>query len=266
MSHMDIDTESLSLALRLQYEDLETPKERELSDTQHAVELYENELALQQQYLSDLVMAMSIAGGADPESETINTLRADEEQAAHDGQAAISLGSTCGDVVSTGALKGSNGKTPEEIAARNNHAAVLEDPPQSDPMEVEAESSASASARPSEQSLPDLDNTEIIARCDSCYDECGPDGLADCNCAHRYCCTCLKNLFQSSLGNEGLFSPRCCKQPISADGRFLSPQLVGQFRAKKLELETPNRTYCHEPSCSTFVPPLFIREIGRAHV
>ncbi|RSL68039.1 hypothetical protein CEP54_002966 [Fusarium duplospermum] len=43
-----------------------------------------------------------------------------------------------------------------------------------------------------------------------------------------------------------------------------SPALVGEFRAKKLEHDTPNRTYCSKPSCSTFVPPAFIaKDVAR---
>jgi hypothetical protein len=33
---------------------------------------------------------------------------------------------------------------------------------------------------------------------------------------------------------------------------------VGEFLAKKVELETPNRTYCHQPICSKFIPRQFI--------
>uniref|UniRef100_L2GEN1 Ibr domain-containing protein n=1 Tax=Colletotrichum fructicola (strain Nara gc5) TaxID=1213859 RepID=L2GEN1_COLFN len=32
-----------------------------------------------------------------------------------------------------------------------------------------------------------------------------------------------------------------------------------KFRAKEVEFSTPNRTYCHQPTCSTFVPVEFIK-------
>lgn len=40
---------------------------------------------------------------------------------------------------------------------------------------------------------------------------------------------------------------------------LLPLQPVGRYRAKQTEYGTQNRTYCHNPSCSTFVPPRFIR-------
>jgi hypothetical protein len=67
------------------------------------------------------------------------------------------------------------------------------------------------------------------------------------------------DLARLSLQDESLFPPKCCRQTIHVEqGRWFSPQLGGQFRAKILEFNTPNRTYCSEPSCSTFIPPVFI--------
>lgn len=75
----------------------------------------------------------------------------------------------------------------------------------------------------------------------------------------RICRGCLVGLVGSSLQDESLFPPRCCGQHIPIEpGRWFSPDLVGEFRAKRVEFETPNRTYCSELSCSTFVPLAFI--------
>ncbi|EXF74349.1 IBR finger domain-containing protein [Colletotrichum fioriniae PJ7] len=90
-----------------------------------------------------------------------------------------------------------------------------------------------------------------------------PIAVAQLPCKHNYCRDCLRTLFELSLTDESLFPPRCCKLPIPVDGGFarvlLSPKLVGEFRAKEIEFSTPNRTYCHRPTCSIFIPKEFIR-------
>jgi hypothetical protein len=43
----------------------------------------------------------------------------------------------------------------------------------------------------------------------------------------------------------------------------LPTDLIGQFHARKMELETLNRTYCSRPNCSTFIPVQAIKgDIG----
>ncbi|KAK3345570.1 hypothetical protein B0H65DRAFT_425427, partial [Neurospora tetraspora] len=98
--------------------------------------------------------------------------------------------------------------------------------------------------------------------CVICRDHFRSDEVATVPCHHDYCRPCLVSLFTAAMTDESLFPPRCCSKPINLDQcRFLlGPQLVGRFLAKKLEFETPNRTYCSQPTCSFFIPPLFIRQ------
>lgn len=83
-----------------------------------------------------------------------------------------------------------------------------------------------------------------------------------CPCSHDYCRECIASLFEASMSDETLFPPRCCGQtiPLGMNQIFLPSRLVGQYRAKELEYNTPNRTYCHSPECSTFIPPPFIHD------
>ncbi|KAM5343527.1 hypothetical protein ACJ41O_012064 [Fusarium nematophilum] len=73
---------------------------------------------------------------------------------------------------------------------------------------------------------------------------------------------CLVTLFEASLRDEYLFPPRCCGQPIPAEASssVLTPLLIDRFNKKKVEYETVDKTYCHEPTCSAFVPPLSIKD------
>ncbi|TLS23785.1 uncharacterized protein PpBr36_06790 [Pyricularia pennisetigena] len=70
------------------------------------------------------------------------------------------------------------------------------------------------------------------------------------------------NVARSSTLDESLYPPRCCQQRIPLDQNriFLTPDLVGRFKAKEMELETSRKVYCHDPKCSTFVPPKFVNE------
>lgn len=93
-------------------------------------------------------------------------------------------------------------------------------------------------------------------RCEACGDRRHFAELAQAPCRHEYCEVCLTHLFQDSMIDESLFPPRCCKQPIPLDKNrlFLSAELVHQFRQKALEFSSPNRTYCHNRDCATFIP------------
>jgi hypothetical protein len=76
-------------------------------------------------------------------------------------------------------------------------------------------------------------------------------------CNHEYCKDCLQTVVRHAFIDEALFPPRCCKLPFSMDNmrRFLSPELISQFYELKEEFETPNRTYCWNSKCSTFLYP-----------
>ncbi|TLS20434.1 uncharacterized protein PpBr36_11280 [Pyricularia pennisetigena] len=90
--------------------------------------------------------------------------------------------------------------------------------------------------------------------------------VARCPCSHEYCRGCLNSLFQASTVDESLYSPRCCQQRIPLDQNriFLTPDLVGRFKAK--EMETSSKVYCHGPNCSTFVSPRFVNEVKNTAV
>jgi hypothetical protein len=57
------------------------------------------------------------------------------------------------------------------------------------------------------------------------------------------------------MTDDSLFPPRCCRQPITTGSVrvFLTAELVIQYEQKKIELDTPDRTYCSNPLCSAFI-------------
>jgi hypothetical protein len=57
------------------------------------------------------------------------------------------------------------------------------------------------------------------------------------------------------MTDDSLFPPKCCRQPITAGAMriHLTGDLVRQYEAKKVEYETPDRTYCSNAFCSAFI-------------
>ncbi|POS85312.1 hypothetical protein EPUL_003328 [Erysiphe pulchra] len=103
---------------------------------------------------------------------------------------------------------------------------------------------------------------EIVSQnCVSCHETFPSQELAQCPCNHTYCSECLSKLIQTSIKDDGLFPPKCCKQPIPLTNinMFLSPELVHRFEVKKIELETQDRTYCSNQTCSAFIRTEFIK-------
>ncbi|KAH7104024.1 hypothetical protein BKA62DRAFT_35058 [Auriculariales sp. MPI-PUGE-AT-0066] len=74
-------------------------------------------------------------------------------------------------------------------------------------------------------------------------------------CDHVYDAACIEDLFKTSLTDETLFPPRCCKQEISLESvrHLISATLRFRFESKSLELRTLRRVYCSRPTCSRFL-------------
>ncbi|THH20263.1 hypothetical protein EUX98_g8615, partial [Antrodiella citrinella] len=74
-------------------------------------------------------------------------------------------------------------------------------------------------------------------------------------CGHHYDVKCLVELFKSTLTDESLFPPRCCKRSfVFAEVRhYLGVILATSFEKKSNEFSVPNRVYCYQPTCSSFL-------------
>jgi hypothetical protein len=93
--------------------------------------------------------------------------------------------------------------------------------------------------------------------CTSCIEDIPATDVAHLPCGHDYCGPCILQLFNTSLVDETLFPPHCCKQliPPAEFHTFLAPELIESYAKKKQELETADRTYCSDPACSIFMRP-----------
>ncbi|KAF2753230.1 hypothetical protein EJ05DRAFT_458195 [Pseudovirgaria hyperparasitica] len=74
---------------------------------------------------------------------------------------------------------------------------------------------------------------------------------------HNYCRDCLRGMFEASMTDSGLFPPRCCKGhiPLSSVQDFFTRDFLAEFEIRRIELSTPNPTYCSEELCHRFIPP-----------
>jgi len=99
--------------------------------------------------------------------------------------------------------------------------------------------------------------TDQSRQCTACMEQFPSFDIARAPCRHEYCCQCLKDLFDASMIDDSLFPPRCCRQSITpgAVRGFLPAELIKRYEQKKIEFDTPNRTYCSNPRCSSFILP-----------
>lgn len=105
---------------------------------------------------------------------------------------------------------------------------------------------------------PEPEEDPVNANAGDCV-ACGDPGTARMICGCLYCLPCLRRLVRLGLRPDGEFPPRCCDRPLTEATVRLTrrPELVHLFRQLAAEAAVPvfERTYCHDESCATFIPP-----------
>jgi hypothetical protein len=91
--------------------------------------------------------------------------------------------------------------------------------------------------------------------CNACLDHFSWFEVIVVTCGHEYCRDCLEQLFRSSLTDEQLFPPKCCKQAVSVEHReitlFVSKVVLDQYPLRAAEVASTDRTYCR--FCGVFI-------------
>ncbi|KAK1749605.1 hypothetical protein QBC47DRAFT_333427 [Echria macrotheca] len=251
-----LDPMTLSMVVQLHLEDLREleksitgkgkHREGEVLDSIVAIEAYQTELSSNAQLLSDRAMCQSMAQAVVLDADAIRAFEAEETQTVRDRELACRLAG----------IQDPTATTPNlGIEMTGKMKALAIDAPEDGIIPPgHAESSAWAASRQPK-------NLQSIA-CVSCTEKHYRSNIATCpGCHHDYCGECLRSLFQASMADESLFPPKCCRLPIPIDvcRPFFTKQFIGEFLAKKIEFETPNRTYCSKQTCSAFVPPQAIK-------
>ncbi|KAK1979351.1 hypothetical protein LZ30DRAFT_180892 [Colletotrichum cereale] len=263
-----LDDETLHVLLQIQLEDLEVIKrsskgkgrEDDISDADLAFESYESELRSRIVFASDKSMCRSIAKANHLDGRLIATLTYQEKQVAHDRDIALRLSrgeAVTLDPFNTHASQAYSPFTDIDTEYLQKLKFLYGSKDAYDDVFDQAESSEWAASRQQTAGESKREKRE----CESCMTSYASNYVARCPCGHEYCQDCLHTIFNASLTDESLFPPRCCGEPIPVEDsrRFLTPELIGRFRAKELEFTMPNRTYCHMPNCSTFIPKEFIK-------
>lgn len=263
----DIDDESAAMILQLQIEDsdeifaqLEGNGKRPeglLSDDQLAFQILKEELERDAATLKDRQMTKSIADACRTDGNILTATQSEEQTAANDHEIACRLaGTQLPAPIQPWTITAE--QIDEELLAKLS-ALYVSVPTESDFSELEgtnkhsdsesgdAESSAWAATRTNPKALS--------RRCTVCYENVRFFDTARVPCGHEYCRECLQDLYRASMTDDSLFPPRCCKQPITSGGVriFLTSDIIAQYEQKKIEVETPDRTYCSNPTCSVFI-------------
>lgn len=97
--------------------------------------------------------------------------------------------------------------------------------------------------------------TIVLFDCIICQDRVTADDSWQVPCGHYYCDGCLNDMFRVAMTDEQAYPPRCCRQTVVFEDvqHVLNRELANQFAAKKEELDDRRPTYCHVPTCSTYI-------------
>lgn len=251
MTAYAIDQASLDLILELQLHDVERllkgkHREDEIPDAEVAAELYKAEIESALHFYSDQALCRSIANAVLTDGNVIKEHVDAELQATQDRHDAQNW---------------DHEDRPQHVATEQ---AALEDEMlrKLEILYIGGQDSVDDAQCSSDAlDLTPRATTEHQRRdCVACRMDVLFFDTLRCPCSHDYCRECIASLFEASISDETLFPPRCYGQtiPLGVNQIFLPATLVGQYRAKELEYNTPNRTYYHSPDCSTFIPPPFI--------
>lgn len=259
----EIDQHTADLIIQLQLQDAglyfesSKGKSREPTDEELAFQLQIEELEGNSQFLFDRRMAISFAAAVQTDGMILADNLAEEENAAKDRDIARHWTEDRFPVTAENPKSSSEPTTLDDETLSKLQILYMSgidgyhDTSSIETTNTEdeqAESSAWAARRNHRSS-------SLMRRCISCREEIEFVNVARVPCRHEYCRPCLEGLFNASMTDESLFPPRCCKQPIdmSIARIFLKSDLVQQYEKKKIEFETPNRTYCHSSACSAFI-------------
>ncbi|KAH6605967.1 hypothetical protein Trco_005120 [Trichoderma cornu-damae] len=266
MNH-EIDQDSLDLIIELQLQDARNMikgkhREGEAPDFELALEFFNSELESLHTFLHDREMSRSLARAVVSDADIIRELVHEEERATRDR--ALALTGFAGD-------RAAQGDDGDFFPDQEPPCADSPGGPISDEMlrklivlfhGDDGPSSAAESSRMGGRARAPAE-TGRRRRCIVCNEDFSFVDILRCPCSHEYCRGCLSNYIDKATGDESIFPPRCCGQPIPLDGVhqiFIPADVLGRYRAKELEYNSSKRCYCHVPSCSTFIPAQFIRD------
>jgi hypothetical protein len=93
----------------------------------------------------------------------------------------------------------------------------------------------------------------LFTRCDSCFEYNPVEDFWNAPCTHNYCNVCLEVLVQNWYTST--CAPACCHEvfPWEDYKPKVNSELAATLDAKREELDSHDRIYCAEKTCSTFI-------------
>ena len=254
-----MDDITASLILKLQLEDadelIDSDKGKQaggpLADADHALVVYKEELQRLETVLSDRRMGRSISEAVERDAEHIRTARVEEQNAIRDHRLACSIGGL-GDTQKLIGDPDAYVDVDDQLVRQLSRLNVSRE--FFDLFEGGNLTEEGSSSRITGNKAP----VEIQRRlCIACQETKHTFDVLETPCRHIYCRRCIFDLFEASTTDESLFPPRCCRQNIALSmvSDFLTTAFIIRFKEKAVEFTTPDRMYCAQPTCSTFIPP-----------
>ena len=101
-------------------------------------------------------------------------------------------------------------------------------------------------------SVPDW-RLDPFVGCNICFEQKSVEDVWDAPCQHIHCNVCLEILVRSWYTSTR--APKCCDAVLAWEDfkHQIDPELVAAIDAKREELDSNNRIYCSERTCSTFI-------------
>ena len=255
------DYESMSLILQLQKQDLSALmssckgkcREEHVTDLQMALQTYELELECNFQIQSDRHMATSVTRALDEDLPLLSTIALEERTATEDRALALRIsGKVAPRSIRKAQSLADDTSVFDQFLAKAKTLSVYETGGQEllSGTEQQGESSNNGT-KPKDSSLPPT----MLSRCVACVESKPFFDIALLPCKHQFCRECLEHLFESSLTDETLYPPKCCRQKIDLDSvrLYLSATLLSIFEEKQEEFETLDKTYCCAIECAGFI-------------
>ncbi|KAG6324780.1 hypothetical protein E4U44_000112 [Claviceps purpurea] len=255
----EIDPESLALIIEIQLQDLQRINKGKSTidhgpDSEVAAQIMEAEVKNLSSFYADRSMNRSITHALVTDADAIAAHIRQEKQAADDRAFALRENPQGeGRHPTATASSSASHSQSAEVKINQKLAALTVD-------EKKIPGAAELSITTADPSASK--GKSALRNCVACTSEVASTDSIRCPCSHDYCGDCTTSLFSAAINDESLFPPRCCQEPIPLDliKPFLSATLLGAYEAKKLEHETPDKTYCHVRTCSAFVPPAFVKD------
>jgi len=243
--------EQMAIDLHLEeiqrFEDQRKGKERldNISDQDLTIAFWRQELQDLNQNLNDRRLALTVSNAMAADQHIISAILREGRECDRDHALAISLSEDV-EVPAPDLSRPSDFETKDvqaepvcEVITSLAQMSIVEEP--------------STTVGRDASSGPDL----AAKRCVACLESIRTVLFYTPVCGHGYCNNCVRQIFLAATRDEELYPPRCCKNvfPPGMALRLLNYRELAAFCSKGVEFSCPDRTYCADSRCSTFIPP-----------